>query len=184
MAYNISTSLVIPAAMVDAFDQLSVAMGHGAGNYSVPLSADGREPVTHFGSHAWTKPVFPMMVEAGKAGHYPEGLPADALAALLPHLRMVSSLPGDADLPGGVWRVSENTWETLLQNTGLHVLGTDLRTNINTATSAQLQAINNIGPATAQHIIDGRPWASVADLSQISGVSEAQAQAWEGVMTV
>ena len=46
--------------------------------------------------------------------------------------------------------------------------------DINTATSDLLQLIVHIGPERAQAIIDGRPWASIDQLDQISGIGPAR----------
>jgi DNA uptake protein ComE-like DNA-binding protein len=44
--------------------------------------------------------------------------------------------------------------------------------NINSATQAQLETVPGIGPALAGRIIAGRPYRSVDDLKQISGIGE------------
>lgn len=47
-----SAVLILPAAYRDAGDAFGVAQGWGDGNFSVPLSADGATPVTHYGCRA------------------------------------------------------------------------------------------------------------------------------------
>lgn len=50
--------------------------------------------------------------------------------------------------------------------------------NINTASTAMLEEIQGIGPAIAQAIVDGRPWAAVQDLSSLPSVSESALALW------
>ena len=45
--------------------------------------------------------------------------------------------------------------------------------NINTATKEQLITLNGVGPATAEKIIQGRPYTQVDDLLNVSGIGEA-----------
>jgi len=44
-----SAVLILPAAYRDAGNAFGVAQGWGEGNFSVPLSATGLEPATHYG---------------------------------------------------------------------------------------------------------------------------------------
>lgn len=47
-----SAVLILPAAYRDAGNAFGVAQGWGEDNFSVPLSADGAEPATHYGCRA------------------------------------------------------------------------------------------------------------------------------------
>lgn len=69
-----SAVLIIPLANRDAANQLAQLMGWGLNNYSVPLSADGTEPATHFGLHAWVTPEFEAMMTGAGQGEMPEAL--------------------------------------------------------------------------------------------------------------
>jgi len=59
----LSTVLILPAAQVATGNTVAEAMGWGPNNYGVPLSADGTEPATHFGLHAWASQGFRQMIE-------------------------------------------------------------------------------------------------------------------------
>ena len=51
--------------------------------------------------------------------------------------------------------------------------------NINTATAEELESLSGVGASLAQQIIDGRPWAKVDDLANISGISQGMVDGWE-----
>jgi hypothetical protein len=61
-----SLVLIIPADLRDDANALGVALGMGPDNYSVPLSADGSEPATYYGLHAWASDDFIAMLDSGE----------------------------------------------------------------------------------------------------------------------
>jgi hypothetical protein len=66
-----SLVLIIPAPLRDEANALGAALDMGPDNYSVPLSANGQEPATHWGLHGWAQQSFIDMIDAGVM---PEGL--------------------------------------------------------------------------------------------------------------
>ena len=69
-----STVLIIPAALHAEANALGEAIGWGPNNYSVPLSATGAEPATHYGLHTWAEDSFLTLIEGVSQGAMPEGL--------------------------------------------------------------------------------------------------------------
>src|SRR6476469_3852240 len=55
--------------------------------------------------------------------------------------------------------------------------------NVNTADLATLETLPGIGPATAQKIVDGRPYKNAADLEKVSGMSKAKVDAIKDQIT-
>lgn len=84
----------------------------------------------------------------------------------------------------GIWAISNNPSlhlpassdpeisDSALPAPPVPVVAISDRININTASSAELQTLPGIGPSLAARIIAARPIASVAQLSQISGISD------------
>lgn len=56
--------------------------------------------------------------------------------------------------------------------------------NINTATLDELDTLVGIGPATAEKIIENRPYTSIEDLKDVSGVGESKFEAIAAFITV
>lgn len=61
----LSCVLILPDDQVATGNAVGETMGWGPDNYSVPLSANGLEPPTHYGLHAWTDNRFKELVESG-----------------------------------------------------------------------------------------------------------------------
>ena len=55
--------------------------------------------------------------------------------------------------------------------------------NVNTADQAALESLPGVGPASAQKIIAGRPYHSLADLEEVSGLSKAKVKAIQDRIT-
>lgn len=58
----LSTVLILPDVLRDEGNRMGAAMGWGPDNFSVPLSADGGPPPTHWGLHAWAADTFPDLL--------------------------------------------------------------------------------------------------------------------------
>lgn len=113
MSYTISLALAVPAALRDKANRLSCALGHDVlpgSTYSVPLSADGQEPATHYGCHAWVQPSFVAILAGATQGHLPEvdwadyGITAEDVAAVVAGL--IASEPQGELLDFDSWSAS------------------------------------------------------------------------------
>ncbi len=58
-----SCVLLLPLDQVATGNAVGEAMGWGPASYSVPLSADGSEPSTYYGLHAWVTEGFQTLIE-------------------------------------------------------------------------------------------------------------------------
>jgi len=92
-----STVLIVPASLRAEANMLGEAMGWGPNNYSVPLSATGAEPASHFGLHAWAEQSFVDLMRGLGQGIVPpvQGMtPAQVVgvvSALVTSIRLDSS---------------------------------------------------------------------------------------------
>jgi hypothetical protein len=66
-----SCVLILPAALRAKGNALGEALGHGPNSYSVPLSATGSEPATHYGLHTWADQAFLALLSDP---HVPDGV--------------------------------------------------------------------------------------------------------------
>ena len=70
--------------------------------------------------------------------------------------------------------IDQNTPPSLPPNSSGSTNSDDIQcVNINTATKEQLVTLNGVGDSTAEKIIQGRPYAQVEDLLNVSGIGEA-----------
>lgn len=60
----LSCVLILPDAQVATGNAVSEAMGWGLPAYTIPLSADGTEPASHYGLHTWSDEAFQAMLES------------------------------------------------------------------------------------------------------------------------
>ena len=106
-----SAVLIVPATLREQADRLSCALGYDKlpGNtYSVPLSAGGREPATHYGCRSQAKQEFIDILSAAAEGVVPEELDLAAfglstadvaaiVAALIRDVRPADQMTGHFD---------------------------------------------------------------------------------------
>lgn len=59
-----SIVMIAPAEVVSDANALCLDLGWGSDNFLIPLSADGAEPVTHFGLRASESPDFAAALSA------------------------------------------------------------------------------------------------------------------------
>jgi hypothetical protein len=73
--WTLSIVMIIPAALQDKANKLACALGHDVlpGNtFSVPLSADGSEPATHYGCRTAAQQNFVDLLTAAGQGSLPD----------------------------------------------------------------------------------------------------------------
>lgn len=75
MSFPFSVVAVCTSATRVPFNLLSWAVGcqdFGGDSFSVPLSADGKDPASHYGCHGWAPLPFKTMVEDAQGGTLPD----------------------------------------------------------------------------------------------------------------
>lgn len=106
-----SAVLIVPAALREAANRLSCALGYDempGSTYSVPLSINGQEPASHFGCRSQAKQEFVDILGAAGQGVLPGDLdlttfdltPADVraiVAALICDVRPAEAMAGHFD---------------------------------------------------------------------------------------
>ena len=155
-----SAVLIIPDALRADANAVAEQMGWGANNYSVPLTSNGA--ITHWGLHANTSEQFRGWVEGT------EPLPDGLEHAQFVIDALISSFRNDLFGAGH--------FAVVLESHGLQRWPAPI--NINDATSETLQTLPDVSTVRAEAIIAGRPWDDPAQLSQISGISDAMVEGW------
>lgn len=85
----ISMVLVCPASIKAQAEAVADAFGYGLGSYIVALSPSGKEPATHYATHAWVSPVFLQMLEAAEnymLSPLPQGITREGLAYVVKNI--------------------------------------------------------------------------------------------------
>ena len=109
--WDLSIVIIVPADLQDKANRLSCALGHDVlpGNtFSVPLSSDGQDPVTHYGCRTSAKQEFVDILAAAGAGQLPPDFPleefgvtaqdiAEVLSAQILDVRDASEMIGHFD---------------------------------------------------------------------------------------
>jgi hypothetical protein len=81
--------MLVPAAIRESANQLAAGLDHGPNNFSVPLSATGAEPPTHFGSRAQAQQSFIDLLTAVGQGELPiiQGMTPQEVGTVLMQLQ-------------------------------------------------------------------------------------------------
>ena len=64
MSYSNSIVLIVTASARADAEALGLQLGHSGAEYTVPLSADGQSPATHYGLHSWGRNNFVEVMSA------------------------------------------------------------------------------------------------------------------------
>jgi hypothetical protein len=153
MSTYVHRVMVVPASLVDLCRQLAASFESGSGMFMTALSPTGQAPATHYISSGSIWEQFADLLASPEALSQGAGIPIDQAQAIL-----------------GVCTVSDADPWSVLGELGLWMCE---RISVNIATVSELVAVPGVSEARAQGIVDGRPWASVQELFQVSGISEA-----------
>jgi hypothetical protein len=84
MTFRNSLVMIAPAALMPTLTALGPSIGFSEGEFSVPLSATGTDPATHYGLHAWSRDDFvETITSAATIGELDEATTAALRAALI-----------------------------------------------------------------------------------------------------
>lgn len=174
---TIFCTLVVSAPFAALARQLAAALPSGGGMFVAAYSPTGSAPATHYVSEGYIDRPFydalqspeALVALAEQAG---QTLPLAYAAALLANsvisTRRVSDLFAPQAEPNAEQPNPEPSPFGAAGLTACH------RASINDASVAELEAAPGIGPEKAGVIVAMRPWASISDLSDVSGISDAQ----------
>lgn len=97
---SFSTVLIIPAALLTQANALGDALSYGPESYTVPLSSDDWQSVTHWGAHTYATDAFFKMIINAQTGDLPDvdGV-EDVFSALIINAPG-SPIDPEGDLPG------------------------------------------------------------------------------------
>lgn len=73
--WTLSIVMIVPAALQETANRLACALGHDTlpgDTFSVPLSADGAEPATHYGCRSAAQQSFVDLLTAAGSGSLPD----------------------------------------------------------------------------------------------------------------
>lgn len=78
---TISCVLLVPVALADAANQLSIALGYAQDpdTYTKPILRDGE--LSYYGAHTWASSVFVSLIDNAHNGIIPPGLEAQGYNA-------------------------------------------------------------------------------------------------------
>lgn len=136
------------------------------------------------------------------------GIPAKTIESIKPYIKVGTqpSAPAPASKPSTTQSVptvkdaqtkqqvpassqksatpSEPTSKTASKPTTAGKLASGQTVNINTATKEQIESLPGIGPAKAQAIINGRPYAKPEDIMKVKGIKEGTYKKIKDLITV
>ena len=150
-------TMIVAASVAPQCRQLASNFPSGAGMWVTALSPTGAAPATHYISHGGIWTTFAEMIASPEALSAGTGIPVEQAAAIL-----------------SVCDISDEDGFSAIGRLGLQMA---TRISINDASKTALESAPGIGAVKAQQIIDGRPWASVADLAGI-GLDVAVLDHW------
>lgn len=112
----LSCVLILPDAQTPTGNAVGEAMGWGPNSYSVPLSADGSDPDTHYGLHAWVTEEFQALIETGA---YPPQVESAGITQVVYDAMM-------AALISSFWADYMDHFATVCADNGLVVVASDV----------------------------------------------------------
>jgi len=151
MSTYVQRVMIVPAQLVDLCRQLAASFESGSGMFTTPLSPTGQAPATHYVSSGSIWQVFADMLSSPENLSQGTGLPLEQAVGILSNCR-----------------ISEGDPFALFDELGLKLCS---KVEVNSATIEELSAAPGISSARASDIVEGRPWASIDDLSSVSGIS-------------
>lgn len=110
--YPNESAMICTAEDHDAACRMAVAMGHAdavGDSFTIPLSADGSEPATHYGTCAYVVEYWQDIIDGTRAGSPPEapwelvGLTPELVTELLNRM-IVATAPDGA--PRALWEAT------------------------------------------------------------------------------
>lgn len=173
-------TIAVPEAHIFDGNQLALALGESADDdktFTKPRWQDAEGNLYAIASTV-ARPIFAQL--AGQ----PLQAPAHAPDVDLEAATRAQALVSINDKPAGPDRIAVILGDRLesamdhIAALGLVAVEHPEPISINHDDAERLTELNGVGASLAQHIIDGRPWAELHDLSSISGISTGMIDGW------
>ncbi|WP_299311773.1 hypothetical protein [uncultured Halomonas sp.] len=182
--YTHRVTIAVPAVYIADANQLALCLGESASDDQTFTTAKWQDADGNLYAVCSTvaKPVFAQM--AGQPLVAPDHAPDVDLEATTraQQLLVIGSLDSPVTAaPDRIAVILGGRLESAQEHIaalGLVAVEHPEPISINHDDAERLTELNGVGASLAQHIIDGRPWAELHDLSSISGISTGMIDGW------
>lgn len=182
--YIYRVTIAVPAPLIPDANQLSLCLGESAADDQTLTAATWQDAEGNLYAICSTvaKPIFVQV--AGQPLQAPDHAPDVDLEAATRAQALLAIGSLDSPVTAAPDRIAVILGDRLesaqehIAALGLVAVEHPEPISINHDDAERLTELNGVGASLAQHIIDGRPWTELHDLSSISGISTGMIDGW------